>query len=555
MQFKCEMIFNYSMKKPLKIAIVIIIIIFGASKIGEWYLEYKFNSIINTNPKRTYDITYDNFSLHTFFNGITLNHVKITPISKNKETIVDGTVDYAELNGFEWYKFLLSKSLSIDELLFVEPIFKVSVQTDSIKKSRGQTFQNLFNDVLSRADLKQFQIKSGSVVFKEHDSILKGQIHNINLLATEIETDSLILTDIIPFKLEGLEISIDSSFYKLNEHTKVNLGTLDYSIADKELLIKKFRLKNNKDWVSISLARGIQNDVVEFELNELRISGMDLSSSFWTNLDINAQKMEIDGLNLSLMRNKNLPRPPDEKKPMFKGMVDKIPNNINLDSINITNTQVTYGELNANKHKAGKIQINDINGSITKFSTFPERKNEFEEFKAEFNAKLNNSANMTIKFTIPYDKDAFELQTVMGPMNMRALNKSTVPLLGVEINKGRMKRLEYYMNASYYQSQNKLIMDYEDLHLTVFQEEKDGESHKNSFVSSIANAAVRQDNLPENKNYQQAIYTSERNIYRSPFQYMVAGILDGAKLIVPIKGLKSIFKKKTKKKKHKKSNN
>jgi hypothetical protein len=540
------------MKKNLKISLIVLAILFGLVKLTEWYLEQKFDSLINSNPTRAYDITYDSFDLHTFFDGITLDKVKITPINVKKGTVLNGTVDFAKLNGFVLYKFLLSKSLSIDELLFVEPVFKVNVQSDSIKKTKGQTFQNLFDDILSRADLNQFQIKSGSIVVKEHDSILIGQIHSLNLLASEIETDSLILTDIIPFKMGSLEITIDSAFYQLNNYTKANFGHLKYSMAEKELLLKRMALEYDKDWVAISEDRGIQDDVIEFELQKLRISGMNLSSSFWTNLDIEAHKMEIDGLTLSLNRNKNLPRPPKVKKTMFKGMVDKIPYKIDLDSINISNTNIIYGELSANKHTTGYINLNDINGSITKFSTFPERKKAFGSFEAQLKARINNAADLNISFSIPYNKDAFKLHTTVGQMDMTAFSESLVPLLGVEINDGKLKHMEYYMNAGFYQSQNRLVMDYEDLYLTVISEENDGSQHKNGFISSIANVAIRHNNLPEERGYQTASYKSKRNIYRSPFQYIVAGILEGQKLIVPAKGLQSILKTKKKKKKRNK---
>lgn len=536
------------MKKVLKLSFIVLVTLFGLSKLTEWYLEYKFNSIINSEPSRAYNVTYESFDLHTFFKGITLDEVKLTPINKKIGTILNGSVNYAELNGFVWYKFLFSKSLSIDELLFVDPVFSINMKTDSIQKTKRHTLQNLFDDILSRADLNEFQIKNGSIVVKEHDSVFKGQIHSIDLQATEMETDSLILTDIIPFKMGGLEINIDSAFYQLNTYTKANFGRLEYSMAEKELLLKGLALEYDKNWVEISEDRGIQDDVIEFELLKLSISGMNLTSNFWTNLDIDADKMEIDGLTLSLNRNKNLPRPPEVKKPMFKGMVDIIPYNIDLDSINISNTSVVYGELSANKHTAGYITLNDINGNITKFSTFPERKETFGAFDAKFTARINNAADMNIDFSIPYNKDAFKLHTTVGPMDMTAFSESLIPLLGVEINEGRMKHFDYYMDASYYQSQNKLVMDYENLHLTVINEENDGSQHKNGFISSIANAAIRHNNLPNDRGYQTASYTTPRNIYRSPFQHIVAGILDGAKLIIPIKGLQSILKTKKKKK-------
>ncbi len=540
------------MKKSLKISLIVLAILFGLSKLGVWYLEQQFDSLINSNPTRAYDITYESFDLHSFFKGITLDKVKITPINNKKGTIVNGTVDYAKLNGFLWRKFLLSKSLSIDELLFVEPVFRVNILPDSTKKTKGQTFQNFFNDILSRADLDKFQIKNGSIVVKENDSILKGEIHSLNLLASEIETDSLILTDIIPFKLGGLEINIDSAFYQLNDYTKANFGHLKYSIAEKELLLNGLAIEYDENWVAISEARGVQDDVIEFEIKKLRISGMNLSSSFWTNLDIDANKMEIDGLNLSLNRNKNLKRPPEVKKPMFKGMVDKIPTNIDLDSINITNTNIIYGELSANKHTTGYIKINDINGCIIKFSTFPERKKVFETLEADFKARINDAADMTINLSIPYNKDAFKLHTKVGQMDMTAFSESLVPLLGVEINEGRMSHFEYFMDANFHQSQNSLVMDYENLYLTVISEEDDGTKHKKGFISSIANAAIKHNNLSEDKGYQTATYSTQRNIYRSPFQYIVAGILDGVKLIIPAKGLQSLLKTNKKKKKRNK---
>lgn len=532
------------MKKSLKISLIVVVILISLSKLTEWYLEYKFDSLINTNPDRSYNITYESFDLHAFFKGITLDNLKITPINLKKGTVLNGTVDYANLNGFAWHRFLLSKSLSIDELLFVEPVFNVNIKKDSIKKVKEQTFQDLFNDILSRADLRQFQIKNGSVILKEHDSILKGKIERINLLASDIETDSLILTDIIPFKLGDLEIQIDSAFYQLNEFTKANFGHLNYSMSEKELLLEGLALEYDTSWVAISEMRGFQDDVIEFNLNTLKIYGMNLSSSFWTNLDIEAHKMEIDGLNLSLNRNKNLTRPAEVTKTMFTGMVDKIPNNIDLDSIKIRNTNIIYGELSVDKHTTGYINLNDINGSITKFSTFSERKKAFGTFEANFNARINDAADMTIELSIPYDKDAFKLHTTVGLMDMTAFSKSLVPLLGVEINEGTLKHLEFYMNANFYQSQSNLVMDYENLHLTVFKEADNGAQHKKGFISSIANAAIRHQNLPEEKGYLKASFSTKRNIKRSPFQHIVAGILDGVKLIIPAKGIQSILKSK-----------
>ena len=541
------------MKRWLKVALIVVVVLFGLLKITEWYLEIKFQALINNNPDRAYDITYADFDLHTLFKGITLDEVKITPLTKKTTgVIVNGTVDYAELSGFKWRKFIFSKSVSINELKFVAPTFDLAIYADSTKKTKGQSMQGLFSDILSRLDLDQFQIKDGSVLMKEGDSTLIGELSRINIVASEIETDSVQLTHIIPFKLGNLEVELDSAYYQINPYTEAKLGFIDYSMTNESIILKDVSLHYYKDWVAISEERGLQDDVMEFALDSLCISNMNFSSSFWSDLDIEAERMHIDGLMLSMKRNKNLPRPPDVEKPLFKGIVDKIPFRIDLDSILISNSTVLYGELSVNKKKTGVIEITDVNGAITQLTTFPERKEEYKDFDANFTAKLNGAGNMNIALNVPYDKDSFKLHTTVGPMDMTALSRSLVPLLGVEIKEGQMKHLDYKMNASFYGSSNSLVMDYENLHLTVYKENEDGSNKKDGILSSIANAAIKHHNLPDEKRYETATYTTERNIYRSPFQHIVAGVLDGTQYIIPAKGIRALLGTNNNKKKKKK---
>ena len=70
-------------------------------------------------------------------------------------------------------------------------------------------------------------------------------------------------------------------------------------------------------------------------------------------------------------------------------------------------------------------------------------------------------------------------------------------------------------------------------------------------VSSVP-TVVRDQNLPSDKKYRTASYTSKRNIYRSPFQYIVSGVFDGVKEIVPAKSVKLLFNPKAKQKKKRK---
>ena len=141
--------------------------------------------------------------MHTFFKGVTLDKLRIEPLNKKKgASIITGDVEYANLTGLVWSDLLFGKTLKIDEITFVKPIFDITLRTDTVKKSSGSGIQGMFGDILSRVDLKSFEIQNGSMVLREANSEKTiGKINRLNVEANELQTDSLKFTNPIPFKL------------------------------------------------------------------------------------------------------------------------------------------------------------------------------------------------------------------------------------------------------------------------------------------------------------------------------------------------------------------
>ena len=80
---------------------------------------------------------------------------------------------------------------------------------------------------------------------------------------------------------------------------------------------------------------------------------------------------------------------------------------------------------------------------------------------------------------------------------------------------------------------------------------------KKVLLSAIANTAIRANNLPGQKKYLTSDYQSQRNIYRSPINYIIQGLIHGFTRIVPGKNVQKLInkdEKKSKKKKKKKKN-
>ena len=137
-------------------------------------------------------------------------------------------------------------------------------------------------------------------------------------------------------------------------------------------------------------------------------------------------------------------------------------------------------------------------------------------------------------------------------MDLTSLNSSLKPLADIEIVSGQMRRIQFYMNAGRFESSNKLVFDYEDLHVEVLEKKSNDKMKKNVLLSAIANGAIRKNNLPNEKNYLIADYKSQRNVYRAPTNYITQGIIQGFPRIVPVKIVQKMIIKDKKKPKQKK---
>lgn len=543
----------HNMKKTGIRTLIVLGILFFCMKAVEWSIESEFKDRINSNPDRNYDITYSDLDIHTFFKGITLDEVRIEPLNPGKGTLITGHVDYATLKGLVWTEFLLGKKLNLKEIAFEQPIFEVTLSTDTTKSTSGKVLQRMFGDILSRADLSHFNIQNGSIVLIDPVSQgVKGQVKQINISATDIETDSLKFKHLIPFELGNLNVDLDSVTFKPNDYTDIKLGHFHYNLKEKEILLNHISMGYSIDWIEVSNIIGFQNDIIELNVEEIGIHQLQPSSSFYTQLDIEAQKISINGLNIKLQRNKNIPRPPDVVKPLFQGIINAIPMAILIDSIQISNSSITYGELEAKKSEPGAIKFQEINGTITGITNMPGEQTDKGQLEATLNASLIGKAGINIGLNVPYDSESFALRVDVAEMDLTSLNPTLKPLAGVEMASGQMKLIQFYMNAGPNHSQNKLVFDYENLHVKMINEESKHESNKKVLLSAIANTAIRTNNMPDKHNYLVAEYQSQRNIYRSPVNYIIHGLVNGFTRIVPGKGLQNLINKKENKGKKKK---
>ncbi len=521
---------------------------------GEIWLEKNLSDLINKGENRDYHISYESADLHFALKGISLKRVQIRPLREETGVVINGNVAFAQLLDVKWKELFLNRTVDIGTLEFQDPQFVISISQDTAKKEKketGRSIQNLFGDILSSGGIESFRLTGGSIeVFR--DQLKVAHSRGINFEANGIETDSIQWKYPIPFKVSSFSSAIGGATYTINPELTLSTGAMSYSSMDSRLSIHDIALKYNKPPEEINRILGKQVDIMEVEVRELTLKGMEANSSLYGDIDIRANHLLLEGIDLSDHRDKNYERPPDREKPMFEKMVELIPIGLDLDTIQIRNSRISYAEVPFGKEEPGVITFEDFYGSIYNITTHKETQEKIKRFEADIQAQLNGLATMKARLSVPYGREAFWVEGRMDTLDVTKLNKTIVAMTGIELKSGTINNVVMTMNATRTGSLNTMEMDFTDLEVAILKEADHDKAKRRGVLSNLANYAIRNSNHRGDKDFYIASYESERNIYRGPFNFMWVAFKDGMMDILPSKTVKGLMggNKKDKEKKH-----
>ena len=141
-------------------------------------------------------------------------------------------------------------------MTFVEPDFNIYVNSDTTarKNKEGNSIQELFADVLTRAELKNFELRDGraSVILVQKDSLIIGEVDRINISATGIKTDSLQMSHLIPFEVRSIDSEIIGIRSNLDKNTRIEVGAIRFEHEKSFFSISDISMKFTKPWQEVS---------------------------------------------------------------------------------------------------------------------------------------------------------------------------------------------------------------------------------------------------------------------------------------------------------------
>lgn len=536
-------------------------------------------------PKKGAFVSINHFYISTMeqdlkFEGIyyTSNTTGQTDQAKTKLT-----ADYLNLLDLDFYGLTQNKTLKLAEIdidnayLTMTPLPKKNTEGAlRINRSGMPSDTTLIENIRDKI--------SNSTLFNQKlaDSIQVGQIQkqksaglNIHkreflfdtLILKQIEIDKIFLTDtkidienpvehkydlIIPdvwLLAEGIKynpvLAKDSSriFYSDKIFAKVsnlnyilpdNLSAIKFSelqlnSADSTIKIKNFALEPRVSKFNFGAAKGYQASWLRIENDSISIDDVDFLGII-NDKRFAAEKLDINTMNFEIYRDKRIPFPEWQRRPLPQVELRGIDFTIAVDTINLINSYIGYQEHAEKSNTPGEIFFTDLNAIVVNVSNDSARLIKSPKTNIGVTAKVFGKGSIVGEFQFDMlNPDNIHIYGIeVDSFDLTEFNRILIPNASAQIKSGKNEKIVMTARANEDYSYGEMRFYYNNLKVQLLNRETETPKGLGNILGSFfANTFIIKTNNPKNFVLRKGDIFFERDKKRAIFNYWTKTFLSG----------------------------
>src|SRR5260221_5300483 len=117
-------------------------------------------------------------------------------------------------------------------------------------------------------------------------------------------------------------------------------------------------------------------------------------------------------------------------------------------------------------------------------------------------------------------------------MDAQPINELLKPMALAELDKGKINRLQYHLDATNTQGRGKLLLYYENLSIRLLKKDDQKNKYKTKTLPTLAAGLVVKDSNPQHGKTRLADVNYTRDIHRSIFNLMWKSLFTAIKQVV-----------------------
>lgn len=480
---------------------------------AEPFIDDQINNFLES---KNLNAQFDEPEVSLLSGNLTIRNIQITSDSVKE---MQGQIGEINIRGVSVWKYLFNDSIAIDEVIITSPSFTIAHTYSLPKADSSKTDKNV------SLGIDSISITNGSFTY-----IMESG--GITMYNVSLGGDQLNNTSDTKLNLQSFSMSMDSAFYIFPDSLyQLILRDWNYT-PSKETLMFSAAIETMQAQENVSSSTGEEKDWIAIEPFSVELTGLNATNAVETNR-LMARHMHIQNPVVEVYRDKRLPDPNIANKEMPYQTLQKMPLDICIDSLTITEASISYIERLANTDQPGQIDFKNLNLSLENITNMEEVMDSTSRL-AKMTAQTNimGVGHLDVYWTFPLDSTAgpHAIYGKMGPMDLTAYNPMMVYAAYGKIISGQQNSLEFDFTYGSATSNGTMKFAYEDLKIEMLGDNpEEGGGLGDDIKTFFANTIIQNHNHASDDSFRNGEISFERNPKKSLFNYWWKSLLTGFK--------------------------
>ena len=500
----------------------------------------KLDKLVTGKSEGLYRISYKNLVINEALGNITATDVDLLPDSAVFETMkAQHTqpenlfyihIPSLSISGVKTPKALLNKEISA-HLIELKDV-QVEVRLGKPEKGKKtDANSNISTEVYKQLLGNLKSIKADSIILDNtmvtlvdgESKKLKGKAEGLSLRLNAIEIDSLKQNDSSQiFFSKDLNIHIDKVDWPMTKGDyNLEIAALDFDSRTGFFRTGRVRLKTSMSETEFAKAHRFAVDRIDLVMESMSLSGINRSGLLHQQLKIDSVDMET--LALHIFRDKSTPHDSVNRTHDYpQEAIMNLAMPVYIQKIKIKNSYIEYKEKNEKSDSSGKVAFYHVQATIEQITNMPEYIRQNNQMLVRFNADFLNTSPFSaqIRLRLNDRRGIFSMDASLGEMDASSLNVLLKPMALAELDKGKINKLRYHLDATNTRGRGKLLFQYENLSLRLLKKDEDKNKYKTKVLPTLAAGLLVKDSNPQHGKTRIADIDYTRDIHRSIFNLM-----------------------------------
>jgi len=452
------------MKIYLRYILIFLILIIAGYITINFLVSKRIDSLLSEEK----NLTYSGISINSLTGSLGLEDVNFTDTSKQ---IYIETIDI----NLDLIHYVINSKIRIQNVDADGLDLKIISSPDSEKIS---------NKKLDFTQIDKLQLKNSKIRIKKENktdfTISNFQLEIEDLQWSSMEDFSWLGNKTLRIEAEDLRYELDllhnlKSEKFLYENARFTLS--EFSIEP------KFKKSNYVKHIET------EKDLMTLKSKAIQATGFDFENKNSLK-SIVFNKILIDTTSFNIYRDKTIADDTSIKN-LYSESLRNLNFQLSIDSLLVSNLNLTYQELIDKDLKPGQIQFNSIQAEITNIHN--SLKADHPNIKVQANAKFTENSEILFNYNFVPDHEQFYVSTRLRQIKDSSINDFFGPAMRMKLD-GEINDIKTNINGNNSKMNGDFSIAYKKLKLNILK--KDGS--KNDFASLLSNVFIKNKDVDDN---------------------------------------------------------